>query len=181
MTSDGHFIEGYATTFDNVYYVAQDQWHERVRSQAFDKSIVSGQPVESRYNHSPDHVLGRSDLGTVQIWKDENGIRYRTKYNPADPDHQKVKAKIESGLIRGSSVAMYPHKVRWSNEGGKHILNIEEATLAECGPVNNPCNIEAVATVRSESDKESIDLQQSYKDWLYSQNEFEKLDSLFAI
>lgn len=180
-SADSHYIEGYATIFDNVYHVPQDGWHETVTRSAFDKSIASGQVIESQYNHSADHVLGRSDLGTVQVWNDGKGIKYRVKFNPDDPDHQKVKAKIESGLIGGSSMAFAPTKYRFiRSDDNKDVLEISEGMLVECGPVNNPCNPEATTSVRNTSGEKS-QLQSEYKNWKRTQELISDFENSTAI
>tara|TARA_R110002095_G_scaffold117928_2_gene102858 strand:+ start:1809 stop:2399 length:591 start_codon:yes stop_codon:yes gene_type:complete len=169
-----HYIEGYATIFDNVYHVPQEGWHETISRSAFDKSIASGQVIEIRYNHSQDHVLDRSDL-TAKIWNDGIGVKYRTKYNPDDPDYQKVKAKIASGLIGGSSMAFLPTKYRWKRSDNKDVLEITEGKFFECGPVNNPCNPEATANVRNTSGEKSP-LQSEYKNWKRTQDLISKIE-----
>ena len=96
-----------------VDFVPQDGFYETIGRDAFNQSLTKQQQIESRYNHSADHVLGRTDLGSLQVWTDEKGLRYRVRFNPDDPDHQKVKAKIASGLIKGSSFSFFPKKVRF--------------------------------------------------------------------
>ena len=176
--SGQNFIEGYATTFDNVYYVPQEGLYERISNNAFDKSLASGQVMESRYNHSRDHVLGRSDLGSVRCWNDGKGIRYRVKYNPADPDHLKVKAKLESGLIRGSSLAMVPTDIQFTEENGKDVATIREAMLFECGPVNDPCNLASTVTVRSQDDMPTM--KERYAEWKTRQEQTKRLLEIAA-
>lgn len=151
-----HFIEGYASLFDTVYFVPQEGFHERMDQRAFDRTLAKGGVIEARYNHSKDHPLGRTDLGTLKVWRDDKGLRYRIKYDPADPDHQKVKAKIASGLIKGSSFRFVPKDVKWERSEGKYVARIMDCEVEEVGPVNNPCSPSATVSYRSQDEVPSM-------------------------
>ena len=166
------YITGYASVFNKTYAVPAEGIHEKINPNAFNRSLASGRVVESRYNHSKDHVLGNTDLGSLTLWTDKKGLRYKVPFNEADPDHQKVKAKIDSGLIKGSSFAFQPTQLRFTRDGDRDICEVMECELFEVGPVNNPISDATEASVRSSDDKGLISEQ--YKNWKATQDRIEK-------
>lgn len=171
--SGNQWIEGYATVFETPYYVPQEGFTETINRNAFTGSIASGKPIESRYNHDRNHILGRTDLGTMQVWIDTQGVRYRVKFNVDDPDHLKVKAKLESGLIQGSSMTFLPKRHQFKAVGNTYVCEIIEADLYEAGPVNDPCNLAATAAVRDSSSKSH--LSDEFQRFLKTQKLLQKL------
>jgi len=170
------FIEGCASRYNSTYFVNSEGFHERIDSGAFTESLASGQPVESRYNHDANHVLARTDLGSLQVWTDEDGLKYRVRFDEQDPDHCKIRAKLNSGLIRGSSVAMLPTDVQFREEDGKDVCIIRQAVLRECGPVNTPANLATDVSVRCADDTPT--LRQRYQNWKATQRLLEIAESL---
>ena len=142
-SGDDQYIAGYASVFfdgtdDTQRYDGSLQLWERIAPFAFDKSIRADKKVEGRYNHSKDHVLGRTDLGTVSLATDRRGLRYRIKFDSTDPDHLKVAAKIKSGLIEGSSFLAHPIQWKFSKQGKDSVITYQEFELLDVGPVNHP-------------------------------------------
>lgn len=175
LSEDGSHIEGIGSIFNNVYFVPQEGFHETVKATAFNRSLSTGRNIEVRYNHDKNHILASTELGSAKVWVDANGLNYRVKFNAADPDHQKVKAKIDSGIIKGSSFTFVPKKVSFSKDAdNRHIANLEDCDLYELGPCNDPCSLATTATVRA-NDSE---VQKQYKLWQETQERlanFEKM------
>lgn len=171
LSEDGNYIEGIGSLFNNVYFVPKEGFHETVRSTAFTRSLSTGRNIEVRYNHDKNHVLASTDLGSAKVWVDQEGLKYRVKYNPADPDHQKVRAKIDSGIIKGSSFTFVPKKVTFSKDNNRHLANIEDCDLYEVGPVNDPCNPESTVKVRSA-------ITDQYEMWLQTEKRIQNLPKL---
>lgn len=173
LSEDGQHIEGIGSIFNNVYFVPQEGFHETVKPTAFNRSLSTGRNIEVRYNHDRNHILASTELGSAKVWVDANGLNYRVKFNAADPDHQKVKAKIDSGIIKGSSFTFVPKKVSFSKDAEqRHIANLEDCDLYEVGPVNDPCNPQATASVRS------AEIQQQYNNWIETQKRLEQFETL---
>lgn len=166
------YIEGLGSKYNHLYQ-ADGMW-ERVAPFAFSRSIADGHPIEAKYNHSRDHLLARSDLGNLKVWESEQGLHYRIQFNPSDPDHIKVKAKIDAGLVRGSSFQGRPKKYRFLKEDGKYIVEHQELELVEVGPVNNPANSEALAMVRSADCDRSENLKSELNRFIETQKRLER-------
>jgi len=142
-SGDDEYIAGYASVFfdgteQTQRYDGSLQLWERIAPSAFDRAIREHQKVEARYNHSVDHVLGRTDLGSVALSVDNKGLRYRVKFDSSDPDHQKVASKIKSGLIEGSSFMAQPKQWKFSKKGEDAVITYTDFNLVDVGPVNHP-------------------------------------------
>jgi len=175
LSEDGQHIEGVGSLFNSVYFVPQEGMYETVRATAFNRSLSTGRNIEVRYNHDKNHILASTELGSAKVWVDSNGLNYRVRFNPADPDHQKVKAKIDSGIIKGSSFTFVPQKISFSKDAQhRHIANIEDCDLYEVGPVNEGCNPLATAFVRSVDSE----IQSQYKLWIETEKRFQHLNHL---
>ena len=142
-SGDTNYIGGYASVFfdgskETERFDPSLQLLERVAPTAFDRAIREKQIVEGRYNHSADHVLGRTDLGTVELSTDARGLKYRVRFDENDPDHNKVAAKIKAGLIEGSSFMAQPTKWKLSKQGEGAVITYTDLDLLDVGPVNHP-------------------------------------------
>lgn len=165
-------ITGYASVYydgtSGTEYQLDDNLYERVSPGCFDKALAERQNVEIRYNHSTDFVLGDVESGAI-VRTDDKGLRYSVPFDDSDPDHLKVKSKIEKGLIKGSSFQALGPTYRYQDENGKHIAWLTGVkVLRDCSPVNNPAYKGAPALMRSE------ELDKGYKDWLRLKMETEK-------
>lgn len=72
---DGHVITGHAAVFNSL---SEELWpgvREKIMSGAF--SGVLGDDVRLLFNHDPNHVLGRTKSGTLQISQDAVGLRIK--------------------------------------------------------------------------------------------------------
>lgn len=165
---DSLYIQGYGSLFNQVYYVPQDGWFERIEPNAFTRSISEGKNINVCYNHDLNSILGNTETGTAKVWVDDKGLNYRVKFDPQDPDHQKVRSKIDKGIIKGSSMQFFPTKMKFLQDAKyRHIAVVEDCTLCEVGPVNTPVNANAPASVRSV-------IQDQYQDWLKTINKIEE-------
>ena len=161
LTLEGNTISGYAS----VWYNPQDQgteytlWEnsvERIDPRAFDDSLSSEQDVIASYDHDFHTLLGRKSSGTLKLSTDETGLKYEIEFDEADPDHQKIAAKIKRGDLYGSSFAalVAPEDYHHSTDNGKDVFTIRKASLRELGPVITPAYDSANVNMRSEDDPE---------------------------
>jgi HK97 family phage prohead protease len=141
---------------------------ERIQRGCFDAAIAERQNTEVRYNHSPDFVLGDVEGGAV-VRSDEKGLRYSVPFDPQDPDHAKVKSKIEKGLVKGSSFCAVGPTYRYADDNGTHVAWLTSVkVLKDVAPVNSPAYKGAPAMMRS------AELDEGYKEWLRLKLETEK-------
>jgi hypothetical protein len=95
--------------------------------------------VRSYFNHDPNHILGRSTAGTLNLRTDEVGLYYDITL----PDTQTARdlaVSIDRGDIRGASVTISVQsdgEIR-RKEGKVFIREIKQADLYEVGPVTDP-------------------------------------------
>jgi len=165
-------ITGWASVYydgtEKTQYHLGDNLYERIQPGAFDAALDQRQNVQVRYNRSDDWVLSDTETGAV-VKTDEKGLRYSVPFDPQDPQHQSVKAKIQKGLIRGSSFGAMGPQYRYTEEAGKHIAwLVGVKVLRDCGPVNSPAYKGAPALMRSE------ECNRQYREWLKAREETEK-------
>lgn len=70
---DGQKIEGHAAVFDKEIDFLFSR--EVIRAGAFTRALEEKQDVRALFNHNPDHVLGRTTAGTVQLSEDDKGLK----------------------------------------------------------------------------------------------------------
>ena len=129
-----------------------DDLYEVVRPGAA-TAILAGSPdVRSAFNHSRDHILGRTKSGTLELEETPEGVRYTV----TPPDAQWAKdlmVSLERGDIDGSSftfgVEPQDEKVTKRADGTylREIFNL--SALGEMGPVSYPAYETTTANVRS--------------------------------
>lgn len=145
-------IEGYAAVFNQV---SEDLggWQEIIEPGAF--AGVLADDVRSLWQHDPLYVLGRRRSGTLSIWEDETGLRYRV----IPPDTQwarDVVVTILRGDVNQSSFmfSILPDGERWYlDEMGRPIRGLKQiARLYDVAPVTFPAYPTTTADVRSQID-----------------------------
>lgn len=152
---DGQAITGYASVFYNkqeagTEYTLTNGVVERIAPTAFNQAILKSTNVQARYNHDDSFTLGNVETGTLRLQVDARGLKYIIPFDAQDPQHIAVARKIEKGLIKGSSFAFVPKKVKWSREGEKDIATVEDLDLYDVGPVNRGAYPAATALVASD-------------------------------
>lgn len=140
------FFEGYAAMFNSV---ADLGWFtEELAPGAFDG--VMNDDVRGLFNHDPDVVLGRTKAGTMQVMKDERGMKYKIKYNAADPDHVRVMEKIKRGDVSQSSFAFAIADETWERRNGKeHRIIKRLEKWFDVAPVTYPAYSDTTVAARS--------------------------------
>lgn len=166
-------IVGHAAVFfrDGDADTEYEMWPgvvERIAGTAFDRALEEGDDARALFNHDPSNLLGRVSAGTVELTKDDTGLRYRIPINIADPDHARIVPKIQRGDLSGSSFAFRATEERWiepkKGEGGPEIRIIESVELFDVGPVSFPAYPAADAGLRAHGD--SGEARASYDAWI---------------
>lgn len=160
------YISGYGSVFYNpadpgTEYHLGGNLYERIDPQAFNQILAERSNVEARFNHSDDYILGDVESNTLELRTDAKGLRYSVPFSADDPDHLKVRTKINKGLCKGSSFAFQPGKTEFTNEGDKHICWVRSIKrLRDVGPVSKPAYQASTAFVRSK------EMDDNYAIWL---------------
>lgn len=146
-----YYREGEAGT---EYWLWNDMV-ERIMPGAFDRAIKEQHDARGLFNHDADQLLGRVSAGTLSLSLSSEGLQYDIPFDKADPDHQRVAAKIDRGDVNGSSFAFIARAVTWEEQvldDGSHlyIRAIKDVDLYDVGPVTWPA-YEATSAGRSNS------------------------------
>jgi HK97 family phage prohead protease len=128
---------------------------EVIDPKALDECDLSD--VVGLFNHNRDLVLGRTSSGTLTLTRDaDGGLSYRIAYDPTDPDHQRVMAKILRGDVVGSSFAfrVAAGGDSWDKEETDttsiYVRTVTKISkLGDVGPVTVPAYAASTAAKRS--------------------------------
>lgn len=143
-------IKGYAAVFGKA---SEDLggFIEVIEPGFFDP--VLDDDVRALWNHDPNHVLGRTASGTLQIGVDETGLRYEV----APPDAQWARDAVESvrrGDVSQSSFGFLVDVDAWEyNQTSGLVLRrlIKCRRLLDVSPVTFPAYAQTTAAVRSQA------------------------------
>jgi len=165
---DNHGFSGHAVRFydpqeQGTEYEIVPGLYERISPTALDRTLRENRDVKALDNHNPDIILARSSAGTLTLKKDAKGLRYNIDYNKADPDHRRIKAKVESRAYKGSSFGFYIRSESFIKDGQRDVRLIEDLDLAEVSMVIDPA-YGATATKFRSNDKPDEVLKR-YQDW----------------
>lgn len=151
-SSPNGYLEGYLAVFGNV-----DQYGDRIIPGAFAKTITERVPagkvplVTRHFAHGGD---GGDAIGLITFAKeDDYGLWIHADYS-ADVEAQRMRNKIEEGLVWGLSVGYELIRYQEVIEEGHHILELLEMKLLEgtvtCRPANELAVITAAKSLRSQ-------------------------------
>ena len=150
--TDGNTLVGYASVWGVGYRMVEPvngqlrSFTESVRKGAFSRSLASSPDIVSFYNHSPNHLLGRTSNKTLRVEEDAHGLRFEVDL-PDTPTGNEVRALAQRGDLSGASFTfgIRPNGEKW--EGNKRELT--DLFLAEVGPVVLPASAATEVQMRS--------------------------------
>jgi len=142
-------IRGHAAIFDTL----SDNlggFREQIAPGAFDD--VLSDDVRALFNHNPDHILGRSQAGTLRLSVDNTGLSYEV-----DPPDTQIGRDLVTSMRRGdinqSSFAftVAPDGDSWDeDEDGRVVRTITKfKQLFDVSPVTYPAYPDATVGLRS--------------------------------
>lgn len=127
---------------------------EEIAPTALDEADLSD--VVGLFNHNPDNLLGRNMAGSLTLARTpDGGLSYRIAYDPTDPDHVRVMAKIMRGDVVGSSFAfrVAPGGDTWAEDPEADDCYIRTvykfSRISDVGPVTSPAYADSTAAKRS--------------------------------
>lgn len=139
-------LAGYAAMFGSRTDLGH--FSEEIAPGAF--AGVLGDDVRALFNHSPDHVLGRTKAGTLRISQDDRGLRYEVDLNPDDPDAMQLYSRVKRGDISGSSFSFTVAEDAWDYEQEPaHRTIIRIGQLFDVAPVTFPAYAAAMVSARA--------------------------------
>lgn len=119
----GRILEGYAAQ----YNVSTDlgPFKERIRPGAFAEADMTD--VRFLVDHS-GIPMGRTKAGTLEVWEDVGGLRYRVVL-PDTERANELQAAVERGDITQSSFAFTIAEETWDTTTGTRIIDKVGAVL----------------------------------------------------
>ena len=134
------------TGYGSVYYDGTpeteyriwDNYVERIMPGMFDRALREKHDVRGLFNHDSNIILGRSTSGTMLLSLDAKGLRYDIGYDQNDPDHVRLKAKMDRKDVTGSSFSFDPLEWTIREDGDLTIVEMTDCILYDVGPVTYP-------------------------------------------
>ncbi|CAL2095848.1 conserved protein of unknown function [Tenacibaculum sp. 190524A02b] len=145
-------IQGTAAKFNKRTKIG-NWFYEEILPGAFDG--VLDDDVRCLLNHNPDQILGRTKSGTLDIWVDDEGLKY--KYlTPNRTFGIDLQDAIESGDVSGSSFSFRAEEVIWiEQEDDLDIRQIKKVgALYDVAPVTYPAYEDTSVAKRSYDQRE---------------------------
>lgn len=97
-------LEGTAVSYDCLSGDVGG-FFERIMPGSFARSLRSGADVKCLLNHDPNHVLGRSQSGTLALHDETDGLKFRCQLDRNNSTHQNVHAMVKRGDLNECSFA----------------------------------------------------------------------------
>ena len=132
-------VEGHAAVF-NKRSEDLGGFVEEVEKGAFKRTLKNNPDTRALINHDPNHLLGRTRSGTLELSTDSEGLAYRIQM-PERSDARDLMVSMERGDLTQSSFGFWITRDRWEQtDDGYPIRMIEEASLdrGDVSPVTYP-------------------------------------------
>lgn len=133
-------IKGYAAVFydgtPETEYRLDTTFVERIDKRAFNRALKDQDDVRALFNHDANMILGRTSAGTLDLAKDDRGLRY-----DIDAGTQlgvQVAESIKRGDITGSSFGFVVEKETFEDNDGVTVRTIQQVQLYDVSPVTFP-------------------------------------------
>lgn len=112
LDNEEMIIEGYPVVFNSP---ATHGYTEVISERAFDKTDMSD--VVLRYNHNDSFIcLARTRNKSLELTKDEKGLKMKATLNPNIPEHKSIYEGIKTGLLDKMSFAFTTRGEEWDYE-----------------------------------------------------------------
>lgn len=163
-SSRTRMIRGYAAVFYDgtpatEFQLAEDLV-ERIMPTAFDGALDGTDDVAALFNHNADNLLGRTTAGTLQLAKDDRGLRYTIR----PPDTSVARDLVENlkhRNVTGSSFSFFPRgrdgrRMTTDKARKLDVIELLDVETFDVGPVTFPAykaSLSEVASARAERDQ----------------------------
>lgn len=147
-------ISGYVVVFDAASRILHD-WSgqpfiERFAAGAFDAWLRTDPELVALWNHNADLPLARRSRGTLQIAKDEHGLRFEMTPPESSWGADAIVA-IQRGDVLGMSFLFEAVRDAWNPPSADGVAQrtVLESVLYEISPVTFPAYPATQVTVRA--------------------------------
>lgn len=153
-------LEGYAIKFNQPTQPKFKELYgytEIISSRALDDTDLSDVPL--KYNHSDEKViLARTRGGTLNLIKDEIGLKIRAILNNKIPDHVSVYEAVKSGLIDKMSFGFFEDEDMNSYDAESRTITVNKITaLTDVSVVDIPAYDSTEVYARNLESLENMD------------------------
>lgn len=153
-------LEGYAIKFNQPTQPKFKELYgytEIISSRALDDTDLSDVPL--KYNHSDEKViLARTRGGTLNLIKDEIGLKIRAILNSKIPDHVSVYEAVKSGLIDKMSFGFFEDEDMNSYDAESRTITVNKITaLTDVSVVDIPAYDSTEVYARNLKSLENMD------------------------
>lgn len=134
-------LEGHAAVFNEDTFIDDllGGFNERIEPGAF--ADVLGDDIRGLFNHNPDHLLGRTEAGTLELKEDDTGLWMQLEL-PDTPIGRQVATSVKRGDITGQSFSFMVAEQSWhenDNEDEPDLRVIHKySRVDDVGPVTFP-------------------------------------------
>jgi HK97 family phage prohead protease len=122
-------------------------FREVIAPGAFTRALERGDTIKLLYDHDTAAVLASTDNGTLELREDEIGLHMWARVDMADPDVQRVSAKLRSGIVDQMSFAFTMGQAGeedWDYSGGVPLRTIRAVeSLPEVSVVSMPAYLDS--------------------------------------
>jgi hypothetical protein len=98
-------LRGYAACFNTKSHPLPAGFTETIAPGAFKDSLAAGDDVVCTFNHSVDHVLGRTKSGTLRMAETAKGLAFQCQLDKNQTAHRDLHSSIKRGDIADCSFA----------------------------------------------------------------------------
>lgn len=153
-------LEGYAIKFNQPTQPKFKELYgytEIISSRALDDTDLSDVPL--KYNHSDEKViLARTRGGTLNLIKDEIGLKIRAILNSKIPDHVSVYEAVKSRLIDKMSFGFFEDEDMNSYDAESRTITVNKITaLTDVSVVDIPAYDSTEVYARNLKSLENMD------------------------
>lgn len=149
ISDDGNTIEGYAAVY-NSYSNDLGGFREIIRPGAFDRALAAKPDVRAYFDHG-GMPLGRTKSGTLEIWADQRGLKYRIANIPDHTTGRDLRVAMKRGDVDGSSFAfrIAPNGDKWGKDAKGVVRELYDVDLHDVSVVTVPAYKATEASLRS--------------------------------
>ena len=145
--TESRMVTGHAAVFDVLSHPIAD-FREKIAPGAFAETIKSDD-VRALWNHSPNHVLGRTKSGTLTLSEDDRGLAFEVDVAETQTGNDAL-VSIRRGDVDDMSFGFIVTEDEWEQEsGGMATRTLKAVTLLDVSPVAFPAYPETDVAVRS--------------------------------
>ena len=127
-------------------------FYEEIESRAFDNTLKSENNIFALYNHDWDKVLGSTRNGSLELFVDDVGLRFKLTPKANTTFMNDVRELVSSGELRGMSFGFRAMDDDWATEEGVDVRTLLEIDLREVTLTAMPAYESSEVALRSHQD-----------------------------